>query len=308
MSVSTGSTGSTSTVTSVTDSRTRADNPAQADGPARAGKSAGLGARLRRLTALAASTVLLTSMSVALAPPSTPATEFPYNGADVSWPQCPVGTGLPMPSSKRKFVIFGLTHGYGFTLNPCLADQVAWAKERGKYLAAYSFTGAASPAEVIKYARSGPYKAETTTNAFRNSGYAAAKLTITEMADAKLAVPFVWLDIEPSLKRPWRKSLWKNGAYIDGQIRAYTEAGMKVGFYLSASTYDSILPKDYAVPEWRTVGPRPRTDALVMCTKPSVQGGTRMLSQWWNDTKDFDLICPKQRTWAKLKIYFAFPS
>ena len=308
MSVSTGSTRSTSKVARLAVSPPGADGPPPADRPVRAGKPPGRGARLRRLTALAASTVLLTSMTVALAPPSTPVTEFPFNGADVSWPQCPVGTGLPMPSSKRKFVIFGLTGGYGFTLNPCLADQVAWAKDRDKYLAAYSFTGAASPAEVIKYAKSGPYKAETTRNAFRNSGYAVARTTIDEMTAAELTVPFVWLDIEPSTKRPWRKSLWKNGAYIDGQIRAYTEAGMKVGFYLSASTYDSILPKDYAVPEWRTVGPRPRDVALEMCTKASVQGGTRMLSQWWNDTKDFDLICPKQRTWEKLKIYFAYPS
>src|SRR3954454_15229070 len=141
MSVSTGSTGSTSPTSNVSG---LAGVSARAGSPRGAGKLPRLGARLRRLTALAASTVLLTSMSVSLAPPSTPATTFPYNGADVSWPQCPVGSGLPMPSSKRKFVIFGLTGGYGFTLNPCLADQVTWANDRGKYLAAYSFTGQAS--------------------------------------------------------------------------------------------------------------------------------------------------------------------
>ena len=61
-------------------------------------------------------------------------------GGDISWPQCPKGMGipekrslgLPMPLPSAQYVVIGLTNGPGFVANPCLADHVAWAKERAQ--------------------------------------------------------------------------------------------------------------------------------------------------------------------------------
>ena len=67
-------------------------------------------------------------------------------GADISWPQCPPGMGIeykessgqPMPTAEAEYVVIGLTNGPGFHANPCLADQVAYARERRLLVAAYS--------------------------------------------------------------------------------------------------------------------------------------------------------------------------
>jgi hypothetical protein len=295
----------------------------------------GPGGSARRPLVLVLVTMLLTSLSLVLAPPATPAPQrataakpatpakkkaspvkkkaapakaFPYDGADISWPQCPVDKTRGMPSSARKFVVFGLTGGVGFKPNTCLAEQVAWAKKRHKYLAAYSFTGAPTVNQLKKYGRSGPYHGKTERDRFRNTGYAAARKSITDMRAAGLKVPFVWVDIERSWKQPWKKSRWKNTAYVQGQLRAYTHAGMRVGLYVQAGTYDGILDKDFKLPEWRAVGERTRAKALRQCSERSVQGGRIVLSQWWTQVKDYDVICPKQRTWKKLKIYFSAKS
>ena len=49
-----------------------------------------------------------------------------------------MSSGQPMPRDDAEYVVIGLTNGPGFHANPCLADQVAYAKERGLLVAAYS--------------------------------------------------------------------------------------------------------------------------------------------------------------------------
>src|SRR5262245_23430661 len=55
-------------------------------------------------------------------------------GIDVSWPQC----GAALPRVPLDFAIVGVTYGYATTSNPCLADQVAWAKQTGARLSLYA--------------------------------------------------------------------------------------------------------------------------------------------------------------------------
>ena len=77
---------------------------------------------------------------------AVPPRDEPVIGADISWPQCPPGMGIehketsgqPMPTAEAEYVVIGLTNGPGFHANPCLADQVAWVRERGLLMAAYS--------------------------------------------------------------------------------------------------------------------------------------------------------------------------
>jgi hypothetical protein len=82
-------------------------------------------------------------------PQATPKSRPPANevfGADVSWPQCPKGMGIPekrtegkpMPTAAARFVVIGLTNGPSFVANPCIASQVQWVKDRHLLAAAYS--------------------------------------------------------------------------------------------------------------------------------------------------------------------------
>ena len=45
-------------------------------------------------------------------------------GIDVSWPQCE----QVLPDLPIDFAVIGLTDGQAESVNPCLAEQVAWAK------------------------------------------------------------------------------------------------------------------------------------------------------------------------------------
>ena len=70
------------------------------------------------------------------AAPGGTAGRRPGRGPDVSWPNCPKGLGIPsrptqgkpMPPSSARFVVVGLTNGPAFHPNPCLEEQVAFAR------------------------------------------------------------------------------------------------------------------------------------------------------------------------------------
>jgi hypothetical protein len=260
----------------------------------------------------AAGALVLTATALAAAQPASAAT-IPINGADVSWPQCPVGNlTTPMPTLSARFMIMGTTAGYAFADNPCLADQVAWAKARHLYVGAYVFTGLPNAAEIAahKADSNGVFTTSTSRGRLQNAGYGQARQTVRAMRAAKLKVPFVWIDIEPSGKRPWKVTQLSNRSFVEGMIRAYRDLGYGVGFYLSPSSYDDILDIDFKLPEWRTAGPATRSDAIAKCKETAVQGGKIVLAQWWTKTtpRDFDVLCPDFRTEKFVNRYFGAPS
>lgn len=85
---------------------------------------------------LAASSVIDAPTAAAATPTTSAQAVQTLTGADISWPQCPKGIGIPsrptegkpMPKASTTFVIVGLTNGPGFTPNPCLAKHVAWVR------------------------------------------------------------------------------------------------------------------------------------------------------------------------------------
>ncbi|HVT20048.1 MAG TPA: hypothetical protein VHE57_01505 [Mycobacteriales bacterium] len=244
---------------------------------------------------------LLAVPALAASPAAAAATTSGVHGADISWPNCPKGMGIPsrrtegqpMPTRSASFVVVGLTNGPGFYPNPCLRDQLSWVADHDRLLAAYAMTTYPRKWQIRQYGGSGPYDATTTRGALRNTAYAEATYNLSNMRATAMTVPMVWVDVEPYPVSPWSKNHRANRAVVRAVIRAYTDAGYGVGIYTYPNGWKNVvgswrLPN---LPTWSTIGAGRAKHALRACgTGPS--GGPDWLMQWWVDHRDKDLLCP----------------
>jgi len=167
-----------------------------------------------------------------------------------------------------------LTNGPGFYPNPCLGTQTDWAKSHHVYTAVYAMTTYPTPAQVATYGLAGPYKGATWLPKLANTGYAQAQFNVASMRAAGLVSPIVWVDVESYRVAPWSKSKTGNKAVLDGVLRGYKAAGLKVGVYSNPYLWNGVVGSArYRLPEWRTAGPRPKATAQTRCTGPTFQGG-----------------------------------
>lgn len=239
---------------------------------------------------------------------------IPALGNDVSWPQCPKGTGsvsrpgygLAMPQAAAQFVMIGLTDGPAFYRNQCLASQTSWARTHHAYVAVYSMTTFPTSKQLATYGRNGPYSAATSTGRLANTGFAQARFNVSSMRATGLSSPIVWVDVESYAVAPWTSNKAANKAVVDGVVRGYTSAGYRVGFYSTPYMWATVLgtPR-YKLPEWRTAGARGQSVAISRClSASSFQGGAAVLSQWWAASVDHDITCPSANTPRVLGAYF----
>ncbi|TCJ29463.1 hypothetical protein [Nocardioides jejuensis] len=226
-------------------------------------------------------------------------------GADASWPQCPKGMGIPqkqskgspMPTDDAEFVVLGLTNGPSFTPNPCLADQVAWARSRSLLASAYAVVSWPSPTTLAQVKDAGPYDGGTHLGALHNAGYAAAAYSVKTMRAAGLDSPAVWVDVEPVPDFDWSSSTADNAAVVEGTARGYRDAGLEVGYYSVGSLWKRVVGAHTTggVPEWRAAGETSMATALARCAPSwSYGGGPGVLAQWVEDGRDRDVTCPGQ--------------
>ncbi len=224
-------------------------------------------------------------------------------GGDVSWPQCPKGTGIPekqgqgmpMPLPEAEYVVLGLTNGPGFTPNPCLADQVEWARDNDVLVSVYAVSSYPSDATLEKYGADGPYDASKKLDRLRNVGYQQARYNIGTMGKVGVLSPIVWIDVEPVPKFEWSTDLEANAAVIEGVARGYVDAGYKIGVYSTPALYRHVVG-DFSlggIPEWRAAGQTSRAEALRRCGDDwSIQGGPAVMGQWVEQQRDQNLTCP----------------
>lgn len=230
------------------------------------------------------------------------ALDGPIVGGDISWPQCPRGMGiperrtlgLPMPLPTARFVVMGLTNGPAFFPNPCLAEQVAWVRERGLLAGAYAVASYPDERTLAAYADEGPFDGGEEHDELRNVGYQQALFNITEMRRAGLPAPMVWVDVEPVRDWEWSADLEANAAVVEGLQRAYLDQGYEIGIYSTPSLWAAAVG-DLAlgVPEWRAAGPTSRAEALERCGADRVvQGGPAAMGQWVQGGRDLNVTCP----------------
>ncbi len=226
----------------------------------------------------------------------------PVLGADVSWPQCPAGMGIPlkrshgapMPIEAARYVIIGLTNGPAFYPNPCLASQTQWVKDRRLMAAAYSVISYPEDRHLAAYGGQGPYDGSTRLGALSNVGYQQARFNLDTMRKAGLRSPIVWLDVEPVPDYDWPRDLVANAAVVKGAARGYTDAGLAIGAYSTQALWANVVGGlRLGIPEWRAAGQTSRAEALRRCGPDRMfQGGRPVLSQWVEDGRDQNVTCP----------------
>jgi hypothetical protein len=231
-------------------------------------------------------------------------------GADVSWPQCPRGMGIPerptlgspMPLDSATFVILGLTNGPAFTPNPCLAAQAAWASSRHLLTAAYAVLSSPTPTQLKQYGGSGPFPSTTALGQRANTGYAQAQFAIETMKAAGLPSPTVWLDVEPVPGFPWAEEVDANAAVVRGAATAFKDATFQIGVYSTTAMWRDIVGDlRLGVREWRASGHTSRAEALRRCgAERTIQGGTAVISQWVEDGRDRNVTCPGESAYLPL--------
>ncbi|TYL45301.1 hypothetical protein FXB39_19075 [Nocardioides sp. BGMRC 2183] len=223
-------------------------------------------------------------------------------GADISWPQCPPGMGIPekrtlgmpMPVPEAQFVIVGLTNGPGFTPNPCLTDQVDWVSDHQLMLAAYAVSSYPDADTLAEYGDQGPFDAASDLGRLRNVGYQQARYNIGNMGSAGLQTPIVWIDVEPVPDFAWSSDKTANAAVIEGAARGYVDAGYEIGVYSTPHLWDEVVGDlRLEVPEWRAAGETSREEALSRCGDDwSIQGGEAVFGQWVEQRRDHNVTCP----------------
>jgi hypothetical protein len=223
-------------------------------------------------------------------------------GADVSWPQCPKGMGIPqkrtegrpMPTAAARFVVLGLTNGPSFVANPCLSDQVRWVRDRHLLAAAYAVVSYPDDRTLAQLGDQGPFPGGTRLGALRNVGYQAALYNLATMRRVGLQSPVVWIDVEPVTGFDWSPDLEANAAVVQGAARGYRDAGLRIGFYSIPSLWTRVVGTlKVGAPEWRPAGERGLAEALSRCGDDwSFGGGPGVLGQWVEDGRDRNVTCP----------------
>jgi hypothetical protein len=277
---------------------------------------------LLRCAVIVAGALVVGSVAPASAAPVTPAAVVNpvwFAGADISWPECPTGTGIPerpgegkpMPADSTRFVVLGLTNGPGWTLNPCLASQVAWLRAHHTRVAAYAITTYPTPAQLATYGPGGPWKGTDLLTRLRNAGFAEAGFNIATMRTLGISTPMLWVDVEKYSPWDWSTNHARNQAVLAGAVHRYRAAGYRVGFYSNQYMWGLVVGTGgfRGYPEWHTVGARGPAAAEAKCSfAQTFQGGPAVLSQWWiKHVRDFDLVCPAYRTTASVTAYFSAP-
>jgi hypothetical protein len=224
------------------------------------------------------------------APPAAPAAASAH-GYDVSWPQCAETSVGHMPAGRPSYVILGLTHGAGGTVNPCLGAQLEWAKSRGVRVGAY-LVATFPPKAQQALSGNGPYGVcgTSTLCRLRNNGAAQAEAAVATMHQVGLAPPLVWIDVEVGRALPWSGHAAANRAVLQGVARGLRAAHLAIGVYTTVAMWTEItrgLRLD--VPNWLPSGDRRARHAAGLCPTTAT-GGVTWLVQYTRSL-DADLTC-----------------
>jgi hypothetical protein len=214
------------------------------------------------------------------------------HGYDLSWPQCSGSTASHLPGPEANYVILGLTHGSGHTVNPCLSGQLSWARSHHVLVGAYLVASYPTPREQ-QDASDGPVGHCGDDAACRrgNDGAKQASDALATMNRARVPAPMVWVDVEFRHYRSWSKDRAANADVVRGVLAGLDAAHVPYGIYTTSYMWEHIVG-DLRVdaPNWLPAGSGKPADAKAEC-RATGTGGPTWVTQY---THGFDqnLTCP----------------
>jgi hypothetical protein len=231
---------------------------------------------------------------------ATPSVSPAVTGRDVSWPQC---EGMPLPKGQHELVVVGLTNGTALHRNPCLREQLGWARSHARQVATYTMVNPPTKAELRADATgpagdcAGRAARSALLCALRNAGYAEAASTLAILRAAGLHPRIVWVDVEPRSVQPWSRDRTANAAVLSGLQAGLVAGGVTPGWYSTwwlwrqvAGTWRPLA----GAPEWYAIGSG-NGKALRAACAMSFAGGPTLLTQAVWGQHDVDFVCPAGR-------------
>lgn len=230
-------------------------------------------------------------------------------GNDVSWPQC--NKALP---ARPVFGIVGVNNGLANTTNPCLAEQLRWAKA-----ITVNPTGQPTVALYVNTANPGTSGSWWPTSNKYPAGHAVPNpYGICKDKDVGAACAYIygyakayddayfrgisspgshlwWLDVETG--NSWSSDKKANRAVLEGMVDFFHSIRADVGIYSSSQQWGQIVgtvresSNLYALPSW-LAGARTASGAKATCSDaPLTAGGTVTLTQFVSGDFDYDYSC-----------------
>ncbi len=227
-------------------------------------------------------------------------------GYDISWRQCDVA--LP---TDPAFAIVGVTGGLANNTNPCLAEQLAWARTTvgGTPQPPVSlYVNTANPGRKGSWwPASNSYSGLAIDNPYGTCdggedsacayvyGWAKAYDDTTIRGIASPGSYLWWLDVE--WENTWSDDRDANRAVLEGMTARFQEVGGSVGLYSTGRQWRSIVgsvPADsslYNLPSW-LAGAHTLSGAKDNCSLPSLTGGgTVTVTQYLTNNLDHNHSC-----------------
>ena len=220
-------------------------------------------------------------------------------GYDISYPQC--GGAYP---ANPAFAIVGVNGGRVYSVNPCLASQIAWGGGAGAQL--YANTGNPGPAlsSYWPLGQTAPRSCDAahpdTADCAFDYGYnaAAQSYATAQAAYGQLglapspAATRWWLDVETS--NSWRSDTSLNVAALQGELAYLLEVGVTtLGFYSTQQQWDTITGGTLsfsAYPSW-LAGAASLKGAKDRCSRPAFTGNAIVYTQYAYQGFDANYAC-----------------
>ena len=209
-------------------------------------------------------------------------------GTDIGWPQC----GHALPDIDVDFTIVQVTAGRPGTVNPCLEQQVAWARSVRSVVNAYVVPGSPSAADLAAADRAGSCRGERSC-LLRAAGAADAAHALAGAEAAGLDARGWWLDVEDVAARTlWGTDTDANTQVVIGWRDELRRAGKAVGVYSTRGYWRQVVGHWQAgLPQWPAVGLAGVETARQACARPFTSGPV-LITQWLTGPLDGNVLCP----------------
>lgn len=246
-------------------------------------------ARLRAAVAVLAT---VGALGVVTLPSASAAASSYTHGYDFSWPQCRGHSAHDLPAARPSYVILGLTHGSGHTVNPCLRSQLRWAGMHGARVGGYLVASYPTHRQWA-HSRRGLYGDchRRLLCRLHNDGAGQVHDALRTLHRMHMRSPMVWLDVEFRHQQPWTHNHRRNRAVIEGMVRALHRHHKRFGVYTTGYMWHVIVGRyRLAVPQWLPSGRASARRTKPMC-RQTATGGPAWLVQY-TLRLDEDLTCP----------------